>query len=162
MNKVSPGLSGARGLTRRPLAPHPHPRSNRILLTDVNNFRHHSDTSVATLRLYSHRVGTVHSHRRNPQSACSVPLKPLQFDAFALVDFRLPVQRTQWSAYLATNTCANPDVSPRSPQSRWRVADRTAVSEAVVLGVHHDSVYCRFRSSSRKSGGLKAFLSEFC
>src|SRR4029077_1302721 len=25
------------------------------------------NTIVATLRLYSHRVGTVHSHRRNPQ-----------------------------------------------------------------------------------------------
>jgi len=35
-------------------------------MTGVNNFRHHSDTSVATLRLYK-RVGTVHSHRRNPQ-----------------------------------------------------------------------------------------------
>ena len=37
------------------------------MLTDVNNLRHHASTSVATLRLYSHRVGTVHSHRRNPQ-----------------------------------------------------------------------------------------------
>src|SRR5258708_3516778 len=37
------------------------------MLTDVNNLRHHANTSVATLRLYSHRVGTVHSHRRNPQ-----------------------------------------------------------------------------------------------
>jgi uncharacterized protein (TIGR03435 family) len=36
------------------------------MLTDVNNFRHHANTSVATLRFYSHRAGTVHSHRRNP------------------------------------------------------------------------------------------------
>ena len=50
-----------------PLPHTPIPARNRILLTDVNNFRHHADTSVATLRLYSHRVGTVHSHRRNPQ-----------------------------------------------------------------------------------------------
>ena len=68
LNEVSTVLSGARGLKRRPLAPHPHPRSTaEKMLTDVNNLRHHANTSVATLRLYSHRVGTVHSHRRNPQ-----------------------------------------------------------------------------------------------
>ena len=50
-----------------PLPHTPIPARNRkSLLTDVNNFRHHADASVATLRLYSHRVGTVHSHRRNP------------------------------------------------------------------------------------------------
>ena len=43
------------------------PRSPPKNVDDVNNLRHHASTSVATLRLYSHRVGTVHSHRRNPQ-----------------------------------------------------------------------------------------------
>src|SRR5258705_12932578 len=49
-----------------PLPHTPIPARRRKMLTDVNNLRHHANTSVATLRLYSHRVGTVHSHRRNP------------------------------------------------------------------------------------------------
>ena len=66
MNRFLHCRCGARGLKRRPLAPHPHPRSQRKTLDHVNNLRHHSNTIVATLRLYSHRVGTTHSHRRNP------------------------------------------------------------------------------------------------
>src|SRR5216684_2229783 len=68
---------GARGLKRRPLAPHPIPAQNgseRKTLDHVNNLRHHSNTIVATLRLYSHRVGTVHSHRRNPHKALGIGL----------------------------------------------------------------------------------------
>jgi hypothetical protein len=67
-----------------PLPHTPSPLRNRILLTDVNNFRHHSDTSVATLRLYSHRVGTLHSHRRNPQLRQTV-LGTLAFQRFFLL-----------------------------------------------------------------------------
>jgi hypothetical protein len=46
-------------------------------LTDANNFRHHANTSVATLRFYSHRVGTVHSHRRNPQAEAVTKIEGL-------------------------------------------------------------------------------------
>jgi len=70
MNRILTGSlqcwSGARELKRRPLAPPPPSRSQRKTLDHVNNLRHHSNTIVATLRLYSHRVGTAHSHRRNP------------------------------------------------------------------------------------------------
>lgn len=38
----------------------------RKMLTDVNNFRHHEIPPSLTHRSYSHRVGTAHSHRRNP------------------------------------------------------------------------------------------------
>jgi len=44
----------------------PFPAKNRKSLTDVNILRHHANTSVASLRPYSHRVGTDHPHRRNP------------------------------------------------------------------------------------------------
>ena len=52
--------------TPSPCPTPPSPLAAEKMLTDVNNLRHHANTSVATLRLYSHRVGTVHSHRRNP------------------------------------------------------------------------------------------------
>jgi hypothetical protein len=37
------------------------------LLTHVNNLRHHCKCQRRFAPTYSHRVGTVHSHRRNPQ-----------------------------------------------------------------------------------------------
>jgi len=66
----SPGLSSA-GWGKGPQTPTPCPRphsplKNRKSLTDVNILRHHANTSVASLRPYSHRVGTDHPHRRNP------------------------------------------------------------------------------------------------
>jgi hypothetical protein len=37
-------------------------------LTDVNNFRHHCKCQRRFAPIYSHPVGTAHSHRRNPQT----------------------------------------------------------------------------------------------
>ena len=64
-------LSGARGLKRRPLAPHPHPRSKtlKILrpLTDVNNSGIMQMPASLRSDLYSHQTGISYSHRRNTQ-----------------------------------------------------------------------------------------------
>jgi hypothetical protein len=66
-----PGLSSTergKGTQTPPPCPTPHsPLKTRKILTHVNTVRHHASTSVAALRFYSHRVGTDHSHRRNPQ-----------------------------------------------------------------------------------------------
>jgi hypothetical protein len=65
--RVSPVLSGRKWpQTPAPSPAPPSPLKSKSL-TDVNILGHHQITSVASLRLYSHRGGTDHSHRRNPQ-----------------------------------------------------------------------------------------------
>jgi len=45
------------------------------LLTHVNNLGHHCKCQRRYAPIYSHRVGTVHSHRRNPQTDDKVILR---------------------------------------------------------------------------------------
>jgi hypothetical protein len=68
--------------------------SGHCRLTHVNNFRHHCKCQRHSLRLYSHRVGIVHSHRRNTQQAKEIAdlrrkLDALQKDFEAVRDYEL-------------------------------------------------------------------------
>ena len=76
--QVSPVLSGARGLKRRPLAPHPLPRSARAAtkrLTDADHFsmirtaqRRFAPTVIGiTWNGDRHQIGMSDRHRRNTQ-----------------------------------------------------------------------------------------------
>src|SRR5450631_1491589 len=66
---ASTGLRWGKGTqTPFPRPTPPSPLQTAKPLTHVNNFRHHYKCQRRFAPIYSHRVGTVHSHRRNPQT----------------------------------------------------------------------------------------------